>query len=85
MSQEKKFPFKEKITDLRLMRIYDTLHHTTVPIVIDGPHIPTGKTTLRDALMESGCAVAERWEIEEGDAVEPMEDHIVVMLTERVR
>lgn len=42
--------------------------HRDLPILIDGPHGPTGKSTLRARLRTEGLMAYEAWEIQEGGA-----------------
>ena len=37
-----------------------------VPIIVDGVHGPTGKTTLCDELRRRGANAWEPWEVDEG-------------------
>lgn len=40
--------------------------HAGVPIIVDGVHGPTGKTTLCDELRRRGANAWEPWEVDEG-------------------
>lgn len=42
--------------------------HRELPILIDGPHGPTGKSTLCARLRAEGLMAYEAWEIHEGEA-----------------
>lgn len=41
--------------------------HSELPVIIDGPHAPTGKSTLRDRLRAEGRTAYEQWELEQGE------------------
>lgn len=42
--------------------------HSAFPILIDGPHGPTGKSTLCMMLRREGIEAYEQWEFDEGIA-----------------
>lgn len=56
-----------------------------VPIIVDGVHGPTGKTTLCDELRRRGANAWEPWEVEEGFVVPDIFDgENTVFLTVRL-
>lgn len=43
------------------------------PIIITGPQIATGKTTLCEVLRKAGASVFEQWEVYEVNLSKPLE------------
>lgn len=67
------------------MRVVRHAILTGTPIVVDGEHGPTGKTTLCEKLRRRGAIAWEPWEVEEGFVVPDIFDgENTVFLTVRL-
>ena len=54
--------------------------HSDLPVIIDGPHAPTGKSTLCAKLRAEGRIAYEQWELEQRDIDFTADAYLVLKL-----
>lgn len=58
------------------------LRHSELPVIIDGPHAPTGKSTLCAWLRAEGRTAYEQWELDEGEASREESAYLLLIVDE---